>query len=489
MARRPRAPPDNARLLAAFARMKEVLERRNKCRTYSTEYKKYCRWVDSNNLRQAGDEVNFIHRDAIDSYFTREVVNRGGQMNNINRICSSIQWFHDNVEQPGGTADPAFVLRNNIVKAAIAQQQENWKNRGSTIHLGSDPHKGLKDLMPLGDKLIVARNIHRRADWGSLGMSFSWGCNAGVRGASSRKFVYADLNVSHGFGPEKTGPRSRCLLLVLRKGDAHKDRCDTDKQVGVWRHKNYLLCSVFNTALHIVNELRQDATINFYHYRKEERASWWDKELIQYNASGKESAAMTQVYRETGVESYKMTHNRTHAVQLGGSEGLAPWQLNTFTKHMLDKLNSAYQPEMNRETAKVMAAFEKDEPYFHGSSNLQHPVPVPTLINFLLPNYASWVRQANSVVGDKSICCRKFLHEVIPYLVEVLVQDGIYLIREFPNHPMSQYLKVCQPTLFAFCVPIYIYLSLLNPLFLRPESSRRLRAVGSWCACQGRGST
>jgi hypothetical protein len=436
-------PAEPERLLAAFARMKNVLARRKKDRSYSTEYKRYCRFVEANGLRSAdGGESDYIHRDAVDAYFFRDVVNRGGQKNNINRIASSIQWCYDNVEQPGGTG-PTFTIRSNVVKASIAQQQQNWKNRGSIMHLGSDPHKGLKDLMPLADKLIVARNIHGRADWGSLGMSFSWGCNAGVRGASSRKFVYADLNLSRGFGPEKEGPRSRCILLVLRKGDAHKDRSDTDKQVGVWRHRNYLLCSVFNTALHVIDDLRKDTTINFYHVDKKTRATWWDKQLIEYEETGgQESAAMTQVYAETGVESCKLTHNRTHAVQLGGSEGLAPWQLNTFTKHMLDKLNSAYQPEMNRETAKVMAAFEKDEPYFHGSSNLEHPVPVGTLIDFLLPNYRMWKRQANSAEGDKSSCCRKFLNEVIPYLVEVLVQDGIFLIRDFPNHPMSNYLKV-----------------------------------------------
>jgi hypothetical protein len=109
---------------------------------------------------------------------------------------------------------------------------------------------------------------------------------------------------------------------------------------------------------------------------------------------------------------------------------------------MLDKLNSAYQPKMNCETAKVMAAFEKDEPYFHGSSNLEHPVPVGTLIYFLLPDYRMWKRQANSVEGNQSSCCRKFLNEIIPYLVEALVQDAIFLIRDFPNHPMSNHLKV-----------------------------------------------
>jgi hypothetical protein len=148
--------------------------------------------------------------------------------------------------------------------------------------------------------------------------------------------VYAYLNLSCGFGPEKEGPRSQCILLLLRKGDAHNDRSDMDKQVGVWRHRNYLLRTAFNAALHAIDDLRKDTTINFYHVDKKKRATWWDKALIEYEASGQELAAMTQVYNETGVKSCKLTHNQTHAVQLGGSEGLAPWQLNTFTKHMLD---------------------------------------------------------------------------------------------------------------------------------------------------------
>jgi hypothetical protein len=304
-------------------------------------------------------------------------------------MVSSIQWMLLNVEKPRGTSDMLF-RKWPIMIAAIKQQQENWKNDASRKYSGVDPHGGLKDLMPLTDKLQIGRNIYNGShdgDWGSLGMSFSWGCNAGVRGASSRKFVYANLNISRGFVPEKEGPRSRCLMLVLRRGDTDKDRSDTDKQVGVWRHREYLLCSVFNTALHVLNDLSTDTTINFYHLNKKQRASWWDKPLIEYDANGRELSAMKQVYAATGVESCKLTHNQTHAVQLGGSEGLAPWQLNIFTKHMLDKLNSTYQPEMNQETARVMAHFEKDEPYFHGLSHVQHPVGIPILMDYLLPNY------------------------------------------------------------------------------------------------------
>jgi hypothetical protein len=203
----------------------------------------------------------------------------------------------------------------------------------------------------------------------------------------------------------------------------------------------------------VINDLSTDTTIHFYYYDKKLCAAWWDKPLIKYEASGQESLAMMQVYAATGVESCKLTHNRTHAVQLGGSEGLAPWQLNTFIKHMLDKLNLAYQPEMNQE-AKVMAAFDKDEPYSYGSSNVGHPIAIPVLLDYLLPNYCSWCHQSNLVRGDKSSCCRKFLNQVLPFLVKVLVQDGIYLVRDFPNHPMSNHPKV--PTIFNYAIIVQL---------------------------------
>jgi hypothetical protein len=45
----------------------------------------------------------------------------------------------------------------------------------------------------------------------------------------------------------------------------------------------------------------------------------------------------------TGVTRTKVTHHRTAALQYAGFWGLAPWQVNTMTNHMLDKQHSAYQ--------------------------------------------------------------------------------------------------------------------------------------------------
>ena len=132
-------------------------------------------------------------------------------------------------------------------------------------------------------------HIYReRRDWGPAAFNFSWGMNAAVRGASNRSLKFADLNMSYGFGPEEAGPLSRALLLVMRKGGVHKDRHETDKQVCCWRHRDYNLCSVLSTLMHVLWTLSGDSDINFSHPDKAKRAPWWDTDLIIWdNLSGK----------------------------------------------------------------------------------------------------------------------------------------------------------------------------------------------------------
>jgi hypothetical protein len=62
---------------------------------------------------------------------------------------------------------------------------------------------------------------------------YCWGRNAAVRGASLRQMRFCDLNITTGFGPKASAPRDKTLLLVLRKGDYHKENHQTNRQVGV----------------------------------------------------------------------------------------------------------------------------------------------------------------------------------------------------------------------------------------------------------------
>ena len=108
-----------------------------------------------------------------------------------------------------------------------------------------------------------------------------------------------------------------------------------------------------------------------------------------------------------------------------------------------------------------MAGFSKSEAYFVPRALLSLPYHTETYCEMLLPKLAQWREQASAMGGDKSTLCRKFLYDILPYFVEVLVQDGIYLVLEFPNHPVSLLLKV------SFRIPsgrilVVLYFVLIN---------------------------
>ena len=204
------------RVAKAYAHIQDIISRKKIDRSYQNEYKAFVWWAETNGFRKPGTNCRYIHKPAVDEYFSRVVVDRHGATNHISRIHQALQWMYTHVEDIDPPRTIYRIASDPIVVAAINQQQENWKHSGSKKYLGSDPHKGLKDLMRMSDKLKVVRYIHEnRGDWGALSSAFSWGCNCGVRGASSRKFVYSDLNLSRGFGPEREGDRARTLMLVL----------------------------------------------------------------------------------------------------------------------------------------------------------------------------------------------------------------------------------------------------------------------------------
>ena len=109
---------------------------------------------------------------------------------------------------------------------------------------------------------------NHRPDWGPASICFTWGMNAGLRGASNRSLTLSDVNMSYGFAPacaslgRDDGNRG-ALIFIIRSGDLHKDRHDTDQQVAVWRHRRYRECAVFATAAHLIWSLSVNHDINF----------------------------------------------------------------------------------------------------------------------------------------------------------------------------------------------------------------------------------
>ena len=258
---------------------------------YKSEYKKYVTWVLEHPELHIFD-VPFVRREAVDHYFARKIVERNVCRNTVTRVVNALQWFADNservyrIELLGENNAQLKLAESEAVHSARQAQQICHVQSGGRANPGSDPHNRLKDIIPIQDLKKIMSHIYRhRNDWGAASVNFTWGQNGAVRGASNRKLKYCDLNVSNGFGPETDGEQSNALLLIMRKGEVHKDRHEKDQQVACWRHKHYVLCSVFCTALYLVYELsKDDNEINFFHNDRSSRAPWWDIPFIDWEA-------------------------------------------------------------------------------------------------------------------------------------------------------------------------------------------------------------
>jgi hypothetical protein len=75
------------------------------------------------------------------------------------------------------------------------------------------------------------------------------------------------------------------------------------------------------------------------------------------------------IFRQAGVRSVKVTHNRTVAIQ--NMACLTPFQILSFTKHIVDtKLMAAYQAKVDHVACTVQSGFRPGEEWFVPEANI-----------------------------------------------------------------------------------------------------------------------
>jgi hypothetical protein len=73
---------------------------------------------------------------------------------------------------------------------------------------------------------------------------------------------------------------------------------------------------------------------------------------------------------------------------------------------------------------------------------LPHSEYLDKCIRILIPHYSRYIYEYKSNEGDHSKCASTFLFEVLPFVVETILQCGFYFIKEFPNHELSRLLEL-----------------------------------------------
>ena len=84
-----------------------------------------------------------------------------------------------------------------------------------------------------------------------------------------------------------------------------------------------------------------------------------------------------------------------------------------------------------------MAGFSLSEEYDVPRTKVDLPLSILEITNSLFRGRSTYQREQESSGGDTGEAARNFLDDTLPYLAEVAVQDGMYLVRDFPKHQIS----------------------------------------------------
>ena len=374
----------------------------------------------------------------INLYFSEVVIHHKVTPSHARKPLVALQWYIKNLLP----VEKRFDAESEQVKECLQVQKIAYEN-GARRDTLPDPHSGLRiKILSHDENLKVLHHIFKHSrQWGCLSLSWNWGMRAYVRCDSIRKMCLADLVVSKALGPEKQGPLSRIMCMVLRKGDVHKDRFTLDRVVGCWRARDYIGCPVFAVSLHLLWKLHVEPDlVDFMWVDRSRPAKWHKVPLIEWATYNQAYNAAKKVLNDCCVAPNKVTHLRTVGMEIGGNMGLSPSEAASMSKHVVDKW-TRYAPEISARTCHVMAGFELSESYYVPRAQLELPHPLESILLDILPRLPMWREQHLREGGDNSTAAENFLSDTIPYIVEVVVQDGIFFIRDFPDHPMSQLLK------------------------------------------------
>ena len=125
------------------------------------------------------------------------------------------------------------------------------------------------------------------------------------------------------------------------------------------------------------------------------------------------------------------------------AQGLEPEKVKTLTKHKMEIFQKSYMCELSIPVLRALAGFnpnDSHDEYFVPRTSIGLPGDFSPgeLAKILFPKIETWKMEAASDDGDKSKGANEFLTSVLPFLAEVLAQDGIFWIDRHPNNPAVQ---------------------------------------------------
>ncbi len=422
--------------------------------TYVREWKKFKAFVlEKRNNNTLNAHANFITREAVDLYFTEKVSKLVVTPKVAERVRCALQFYADKLEYVG----QGFVVDSKFVKEGLSSQIDAYIDHKITN--ACDPHKNLpSNNLSSVEHLNALTAIFQNnfPSWSSLFQSWNLMNNTFIRCDTFLKVTLPHLLLDKVHGPPIDHDNVQPMMALILHPEQLKEgkRIRKKRITGCWRHRHYLRCATGAVAFSLFYKLHY-LDINFYKGRRNRKPMWWNIKLAnEWSSTKAANQAYIDLLDSCGVSWRKITHLRSAGIEQASSTGeLDASMVGTLSKHQTSNLDRVYMTELFPPILRVMAGFSFTENRGKTNSCIYHvprsfinlPWTDNEIVHFIFPNIDSWQEQYQSPEGDQSEAAKNFLFEMLPFLAKVVVQDGIFWVKDFPNHALTRLLLSSMP--------------------------------------------
>ena len=443
--------------------------------TYLREWKRFKVFVEEKRkegLIPPGDK--YLYRETVDLYSSMVIANLKCTPKVARRIRPALQFYANEIEY----LEEKFCVESDHMTAAFRTQETTYAKDQLNIRI--DPHSNL----PINN---LTTEEHQQAlttifntnheGWRSLASSWILGNNSFIRCDTFINLKLSSLVFNYTHGPLiKVGEVERRLPMVAfvlnptdMKGGRSNSRPGGSQQggdgsggkgkiprrkaagrkrvTGCWRHSNYLQCGVGMTAMSLFTKLFHDSSINFFDPGQGKKPMWWNLKIWnEWKDTRVAGTAYSRLLDKCGISWGKIIHMRAAGIEYAGSVGgLDQAAVATMSKHQQSVMDKVYMTELYGPLLMVMAGFKVNDIYHVPRSAIVLPWPLDQVCSCVFPRLSTWQSHYHSPTGDHSKAAENFLFQLLPFLAQVVAQDGIYWVRDFPNHQISRMLLQVMP--------------------------------------------
>lgn len=345
---------------------------------------------------------------------------------------------------PSPREDNAREYIKSLQRRDAAQEKANYADKGRDTLLDGYTEAQLRQIAgELWGRTAASPECHLRTL-----VDILLGHYMLTRGGDRRAIEISDL-FTFEFPDEGL---TQCMPLILTTRAGKKNQHGRLETAGALRSQDPLMCMLSALAFYLL--FRWDLTKEpFPDFRT--RPRWYDIRLIKGTGAGGKLSYSSQrdwvikAFSYAGIVSNKKTHiGRSSGAKTAELKGVSEAQIQRAGRWNPDQMIGCYLNSLPREFMRSMAGHPKQA----GGFNIPRAqiTPPESLLSMIWPDLDQWKGRFGPGPEHINDLAATGVTNLLLYLREVILQDSVFLIQQFPKCPLWNHRVFQHPEYLPF---------------------------------------